>query len=75
MDPVKLWCLFARASEVTNFLPPWKGVPPEVRATILDDMYKDAFTKISVKDQQKRAIMISLECAKVAHSLLFSSIS
>ena len=22
VDPVKLWCLFARAREVTNFLPP-----------------------------------------------------
>ena len=26
VDPVKLWCLFARASEVTNFLPPCKGL-------------------------------------------------
>ena len=22
VDPVKLWCIFARAREVTNFLPP-----------------------------------------------------
>ena len=28
VDPVKLWCLSARASEVTNFPPPCLNISP-----------------------------------------------
>ena len=47
VDPVKLWCLFARASEETNFLPPCKFPQIDKRGVQIRSEGWEKFPKIN----------------------------